>query len=77
MRPARTYIVPAWIHSSRDGWVDQGADAAGGGLDDGLPVYLGVWIDPEHGRPWHLFSDYLREHHVRFGWVEQIKEKTG
>lgn len=66
---ARTYVVPAWIHQSRDEWVDQGADAAGGGLDDELPPYLGVWTDLECGRPYHLFSDYPVAHHERFGWV--------
>ena len=65
---SRTYIVPAWIHRNRDSWVDEGADAAGGGLDDELPTYLGVWADPESGRPWHLFSDYPEPHHERFGW---------
>lgn len=65
---ARTYIVPAWVHATRDEWVNQGADAAGGGLDDFLPAYLGVWTDPEAGRRWHLFSDYPAEIHVRFGW---------
>ncbi len=67
---ARTYVIPAWVHQSRDDWVDQGADAAGGGLDDELPAYLGVWLDPdpEAALPWHLFSDYPAAHHERFGW---------
>jgi hypothetical protein len=58
MARSRTYIVPAWGHPTRDAWVDEGADAAGGGLDDVLPSYLGVWVDPEHDRSWHVFSDY-------------------
>jgi hypothetical protein len=67
--PARTYIVPAWVHQSRDDWVNEGADAAGGGLDESLPPYLGVWIDPSEGRPWHVFSDYPESVHSRFGWT--------
>lgn len=64
----RTYIVPAWVHQDRDDWVDDGAHAAGWGMDDVLPHYLGVWVDPERGKSWHLFSDYPEAHHVRFGW---------
>lgn len=68
MSVTRTYIVPAWIHQDRDDWVDDGAYAAGGGLDSDLPAYHGVWIDPEHGKPWHMFTDYPMSVHDRFGW---------
>lgn len=63
---ARTYAVPAWVHTTRDAWVDEGVDMPG---EDSPPAYLGVWIDPDQGLRWHLFSDYPPEHHVRFGWA--------
>lgn len=61
----RTFVVPAWIHRDRDDWVDLGAEDVNGET----PSYLGVWIDPGAGRPWHLFSDYPEAHHVRLGWT--------
>lgn len=67
MSVARTTIVPAWIHQGRDDWVDLGAEDVTGAT----PPYLGVWIDPQEGRCWHLFSDYPEAHHVRFGWLRK------
>jgi hypothetical protein len=57
--------------------VDELAASGDGGLSvythkDGLPPYLGVWTDPEHGNDWHLFSDYPADQHERFGW-ERVK----
>ncbi len=68
----RTYVVPAWVegHQDRDDWVDLGAKGANGGPD--IPPYLGVWVDPQDGRRWHMFSTYPEAHHVRFGWTKVV-----
>jgi hypothetical protein len=71
--PARTWIVSTAVHGeARTEETDHLARSAEGGLSylthDDLPPYLGVWTDPEAGNTWHLYSDYPREHHERFGW---------
>lgn len=72
-RPARTWLVSAIKHPARSEEVDELAASADGGLSVyvlkvGLPPYLGVWVDPEHGNAWHLYSDYPGDQHERFGW---------
>lgn len=71
-RPARTWLVLAVVHPTRNEEVDHLARGAEWGLsyetEEGLPPYLGVWTDPDHGRPWHVYSDYPPSHHEGFGW---------
>jgi hypothetical protein len=72
-RCARTWLVSALNRPVRTEEVDELAASADGGLSVyvqkvGLPAYLGVWIDPEHGNAWHLYSDHPDDQHERFGW---------
>lgn len=69
----RTWIVLADSASTiRTPETDELAAAADGGLSVyvtkvGLPEYLGVWLAPNGGL-YHLYSDYPRSQHERFGW---------
>jgi hypothetical protein len=61
------------VRPTRTEEVDELAATGDGGLSvhtlkAGLPPYLGVWTDPEHGNNWHLYSDYPDDQHERFGW---------
>jgi hypothetical protein len=81
-QPARTWLVSAVHHPVRTDAVDEMAAAGDGGLSvyvhkAGLPTYLGVWIDLEHGNAWHLYSDYPDDQHERFGWRRAVAERAG
>lgn len=79
-RPARTWIVSIAKHPIRTDEVDHLARSAQGGLSyrtgEDLPPYLGVWIDPQGGHAWHLYSDYPPSQHQRFGWTQRDGEAT-